>query len=252
MTHFFGSSRSLLPATSSTLAILLSLPGLFEVRGKAGDAEVEAQGRFKQKPDFQAAAPELSAYSDLWNRSVFTSKAPPAPEPSSESQPAGWISEFQLSGWVRLNGRLTVYLTRLSNQETIILNEDEEALQEVPRLLDFSGEDTILDARAKVALNGESGWIALNPDASQQITIPVQAKTPEGISALDASSKNTVVEPTTVDSRAAKLTGPVLLDAAATYQTLISPAEASPADTYQRLQDRRDKLIRAFPRIPEP
>jgi hypothetical protein len=153
---------------------------------------------------------------------------------------------------VRLNGRLSVYLTRLRNQETVILGENEPPAQDLPQLLCLAGEETILDARAQVALNGQAAWICMNPDASQLTQPPLNnLQPPPSAAPATAAPEEPVVEPTTVDSRAARLSGPVLLDAAATYQSITSPPQPRTQENYERLQNRRDQLIRAFPRQPE-
>jgi hypothetical protein len=153
---------------------------------------------------------------------------------------------------VRLNGRLSVYLTRLRDQETVILGENEPPVQDAPQLLALSGEENPLNVQAQVALNGQTAWISMNPDASRQINRPVKDNQPAMSAAPPAAAMETVVEPTTVDSRAARLSGPVLLDAAATFQSITTPQQLSTTQNYERLQNRREQLIRSFPRLPEP
>jgi hypothetical protein len=242
----------MLPWRGLPLTTLLALLGLFKCPGLAADGGQAVLDSEPEKRPFQPVVPDLDTYSALWNRSVFTCQSSPPPDPAPEAPPAGWAAEFQLSGWVRLNGRLSVYLTRLRNQETVILGENEPEFQDVPQLICLSGEDTILNARAQVALNGQTAWVSMDPNASQQINPPVKDSQPLPASAPAPAPVVAVVEPTTVDSRAARLTGPVLLDASATYQSITSPQQPETSDNYERLKNRREQLIRAFPRQPEP
>lgn len=249
MTHSSTSLKKTPALSGITLAVLL---GVFKVISVADDAGAKISEGETGTSTFHVVAPGLDAYSALWNRSVFTSQVSPPPAPAPESPPPGWSSDFQLSGWVRLNGRLSVYLTRLRNLETIILRENEPASQDMPTLLCLSGEETILNARARVAMNGQSAWIPMNPEAFEQIDGPAKKQQPSENLGSSPNTPEGVVEPTAVDSRAAKLTGPVLLDGAATYQSITSSEGVSTTDNYQRLQNRREQLIRAFPRQPAP
>jgi len=250
--HSFSLTKTILPWSGLPLATLLALIGFFQSSGLAGDGGQAVLGGEPEKPPFQAVAPALDSYAALWHRSVFTSQSSPPPAPAPEAPPPDWAAEFQLSGWVRLNGRLSVYLTRLRNQETVILGENEPPVQDAPQLLGLSGDENPLNVQAQVALNGQTAWISMNPDASQQINRPVKDNQPAMSAAPPAAAMETVVEPTTVDSRAARLSGPVLLDAAATYQSITTPQQLSTTQNYERLQNRREQLIRSFPRLPEP
>jgi hypothetical protein len=195
--------------------------------------------------------PKLGAYSTLWNQSMFTKHDDlvPAPEPAENSLPPGWASDFELSGWTRLDGKLTVYLTHLSSRQTLTLNEDEVGSPDQPRLICLSGEETILDGRARVSMNGETAWISLNPGAFSSAPFPDPSQGNKPPAANVAETAEQVEAPTTIDSRAARLNGPVILDAAATYQTILTPAKKPVlSDEAQRLRERREKLIRDFPR----
>ena len=253
VTTSFKLSKRYRPWSGLPLTALFALLGLFKERGLAGDSGGGRLDGEPEEPPFKAVAPGLDSYSALWDRSIFTSQStPPPPAPTPETTDPNWAADFQLSGWVRLNGRLSVYLTRLRNMETIILQEHEPAAEDTPQLLSLSGDDTILDARVKVALNGQTAWIAMSPDATQQILPPVKDNKPAKSEVPAVVAEETLVEPTTVDSRAAGLTGPVIFDASATYQSMTSNQELKTTDNYERLQNRRENLIRAFPRKPEP
>ena len=252
MNHSSLPPKKILPSSGLPLTTLLALLGLFKSLGLAGDGGTAILDSEPEKPPFEAVTPSLDTYAALWNRSVFTSQSSPPPAAAPEAPSPGWATEFQLSGWVRLNGRLSIYLTRSGNQETVILGEDEPAVQDLPQLICLSGEETILNARAQVALNGQTAWISMNPDASQQINPPVKDNQPATTAAPPSAALAAVAEPTTVDSRAARLTGPVLLDTAATFQSITSPQQPNTVADYERLQNRREQLIRAFPRQPQP
>lgn len=244
--------KSILLLCSVPIITVLLRRDLFGAEEVAVDAGKELAGHQTEEPIFRMASPELDVYSDLWRRSPFTSNTVLSPPPAAEEAPPTWASDFQFSGWVRLNGRLTVYLTRSKNPEPIALEEGQPAVPDVPQLLGLSGEETIWNARAHVALNGQSAWISVQSEASPHTNPPIKNQpTPE---TPDAGSPAPVLvtEPTVVDSRAAKLSGPVLLDSTATFQSITSTEGAPTTDNYERLQNRRDRLIRAFPRQPEP
>lgn len=193
-----------------------------------------------------AATPPIDSFAKLWQRSMFTTHfSPPPPQPVSDAVP-DWASDFELSGWTRVEGRLTVFLTRLSSGSTLELQENEAETPDTPQLLALSGEDTILDGRAQIRINGMTAWVCLNPTAS---TNPAtQVRTPPPGAAGTRPAQETVVPPTTIDSRAARLNGPVLLDANATYESVLTPEQDGAPNAVERLRLRREKLIRDFPR----
>ncbi len=197
-----------------------------------------------------AATPPVDSFAKLWKRSMFTTHAtPPPPQPVSDAVP-DWAGDFELSGWTRVDGRLTVFLTRLSSGSTLELQEDEAEAPDTPQLLDLTGEDTILDGRAQIRINGMTAWVSLNPTASTNPAI--QVRTPEPGAASTRPAQEAVVPPTTIDSRAARLNGPVLLDADATYESLLDPEQDAAPSAVERLRLRREKLIRDFPRRSRP
>jgi hypothetical protein len=197
-----------------------------------------------------AATQPLDSFAKLWDRSMFTTHATqPPPEPVAEAPP-DWAADFELSGWTRVDGRLTVFLTRLSSGSTLELQENETETPDTPQLLALDGEDTILDGRVQLSINGVTAWVSLNPAASTNPAIQVSAPEPTA-AAGTRPTQEAVVPPTTIDSRAARLNGPVLLDANATYESIITPEQDS-APAVERLRVRREKLIRDFPRRSAP
>jgi len=174
----------------------------------------------------------------------------PPPQPVTETPP-DWAADFELSGWTRVDGRLTVFLTRLSSGSTLELLENETEAPDTPQLLALEGEDTILDGRVQLSINGVTAWVSLNPAASTNPAIQVSTPEPTA-AAAPPPTQEAVVPPTTIDSRAARLNGPVLLDANATYESVLTPEKDSAPSAVERLRVRREKLIRDFPRRSSP
>lgn len=195
------------------------------------------------------AAPDLHTYSRLWTRSLFTTHDNPAPPPAADVPP-DQASDFELSGWTRLDDRLTVYLTQLDTGRTWTLQENEPEAPDTPQLLALSGEDTILDCRAQIRINGVTAWVSLNPAASAN-PAPLEGA-PEPAAARTHQVQEDVQPPTSIDSRAARLNGPVLLDASATYESVLTPSQTPALNAVERLRARREKLIRDFPRRSQP
>ncbi len=244
--------KSILLLCSASIITILLRRDLFGAEEVAVDAGKGLSGRKTEENLFRSVSPDLNVYSALWLRSPFTSNAAVSPPPAPEASPPSWSSDFQFSGWVRLNGRLTVYLTRSKNLEPIALEEGQPAVPDVPQLLGISGEETIWNAQAHVALNGQSTWISIQSETSPQTNPPSKDQPPSETQDAGSPAPVLVTEPTVVDSRAAKLSGPVLLDSSATFQSITSSEGVPTTDNYERLQNRRDRLIRAFPRQPEP
>lgn len=197
-----------------------------------------------------AATRPLNSFAKLWDRSMFTTHAPQVPpQPVADAHP-DWAADFELSGWTRVDGRLTVFLTRLSSGSTLELQENETEAPDTPQLLALAGEDTILDGRVQLRINGVTAWVSLNPAASTNPAI--QVRTPEPAAVGNRPAQEAVVPPTTIDSRAARLNGPVLLNANATYESVLTPEQDAAPSAVERLRVRREKLIRDFPRRSRP
>ncbi len=215
-------------------------------------SEPSQNGGLSEEAGSGAAAPTLGTYSPLWTKSLFTTHEQLAPMPADNLTPPGWATDFELSGWTRVDGQLTVYLTRRSNGQTIVLYENDLESPDTPRLIALNGEDTILDGKARVSMNGEMAWISLNQGVSTHTHQPGNPDALKAAPDTSQDSKDVLEPPTTVDSRAARLNGPVLLDASATYESFLTPP-AEPAPTaVERLRQRREKLIRDFPRRSRP
>jgi hypothetical protein len=178
---------------------------------------------------------------------VFTSHTFEPPKPAADLQAPAWAADFELSGWTRVDGTLTVYLTRRSNGATLMLQESDPETPDTPQLVALTGEDTIMDGKVQVRINGATAWIPLNPAASAN---PVPDSSPAA--ALQGSGTAEGTEepqpPTTIDSRAARLKGPVLLDASATYESVLTQPQEPVPTGVEHLRLRREKLIRDFPR----
>lgn len=217
----------------------------------AAEAPSQSAEAPSKAADFSPGTPDLTSYSQLWTRSIFTSHEPTTPQPREPQQPPDWASDFELSGWTRVDDSLTVYLTRLSSGTTLILQENEPEAPNSPRLDTISGEETILDGKVRISLNGQSAWVSLNPAASAHIP-PLVSMTKPGATGSDTVPHEDVIPPTTIDSRAARLNGPVILDAAATYETVLTPPQQPALSAVDRLRQRREKLIRDFPRRSQP
>lgn len=184
---------------------------------------------------------------------MFTSKA--APRDASLDQPPtpDWLSDMQLCGWIRLDGQLKVYVRRVSTDEVMVLRTDSPELPSAPRLLAIQGEDSLLDGRVQLQFNNQIAWLTLSqnahpesPAAAPSEPVTVAATAPE-----NAPPSAPVIEPTTIDSRAARITGPVIFGASTSYEDMMSPVDSKPkVDTKQRLLERRKKLMRDFPNTP--
>jgi hypothetical protein len=193
------------------------------------------------------------SFSPLWKRSMFTSKAAPRDASLDQSPTPDWLLDMQLCGWIRMDGQLKVYIRRVSTDEIMVLRADSPELPSAPRLLAIQGEDTLLDGRVQLRFNNQVAWLTLSqnahpesPAAAPSEPVTVAATAPE-----NAPPSAPVIEPTTIDSRAARITGPVIFDASTSYEDMMSPVDSKPkVDTKQRLLERREKLMRDFPKTP--
>lgn len=208
-------------------------------------------------PDTVAASfKPLDHYQALWSRSLFTTHE--VKVEASVVEDASWAATLQLSGWSEVDGQLSVYLFRSDTEQTFILNNGEPAQSGVMQLVAVENTETILDARVRVRLNGQEAWIR-QVDESGATTPPVSG----------AAQSGGVQVPTTVDSRASRLTSPVVLTNNTTFEGSLSPSadpansaaqtpvarsDAQPAspEVIQRLRERHEHLYRMFPRPPGP
>ncbi|WP_395719699.1 hypothetical protein [Prosthecobacter sp.] len=214
-------------------------------------SDLPAEDRPAGGAGVSADAPVLDAYAGFWTRSLFTTHSHEAPMPVASMESPGWAADFELSGWTRVDGALTVYLTRRSSGTTLTLQESEPETPDTPQLVTLAGEDTILDGKVQIRMNGASAWIALNTAASANVA-PVKKPLDAFRAPAQVQDGEEPLPPTTIDSRAARLNGPVLLDASATYESILArPQEPAPT-AVERLRERREKLIRDFPRRPQP
>lgn len=221
-------------------------------------AAVTAGALHAQEPDKTPFEPKpLANYQSLWTRSLFTTH-----EVKPESTPvenADWAANLQLSGWSEVDGKLCVYLYRTDTTQTFILQEDEPAQADVMRLLEIENVESIVDARARVNLNGQEAWISQQMEAEEPpAAAPPQQPAQQAVAGVQA--------PTSVDSRAALLRQGVVLNAETTFDnSLTKPDQSraggaaaqgmssneqkqSKATVLMRLRERHEHLYRMFPR----
>lgn len=199
----------------------------------------------------------LANYQPLWTNSLFTTH-----EVKTEAAPvenAEWAATLVFSGWSELDGQRTVYLSRTDTQESFILKQNEPPEAGVMQFIEVENEDSLLEARVLVQLNGQEAWIKQQTDAE---AAPTQVLSPETSQPVVTA----VQAPTTVDSRAAMLRPGVILSADATFDNSLakpgqpdsmtgaqpagSPEEESQskAEVLMRLRERHEHLYRMFPR----
>jgi hypothetical protein len=196
--------------------------------------------------------PGLAHFQSLWNKSVFTTHELPEPIPETPEIPEddSWARSLVLAGWVELNGQSTAYLHYLEDGRILALGvgepaDDSEGLE----VVEVQGTDTCLDLKALVRQNGREAWIKPRDDSP-----------PEGKPKLESTA---VKAPTSVDSLAATVTGPVILEgdtpsfgSASEVDPGADPNEEAaptpiPQASMRRLQERRERLYRNFPRSSE-
>ena len=198
----------------------------------------------------------LANYQPLWKNSLFTTH-----EVKVEAAPvenADWAVNLVFSGWSELNGQRTVYLFRTDTEQSFILQENEPPEAGVMQFIEVENEDSLLEARVLVQLDGQEAWINQQPETA---TPPAEATYPQPTQ----QTVTGVQAPTTVDSRAALLRPGVILSADATFDNSLAkpeepatgnlqqpgrPQEASRsnAEVLMRLRERHEHLYRMFPR----
>ncbi len=199
----------------------------------------------------------LVNYQPLWTNSLFTTH-----EVKAEATPvenAEWAATLVFSGWSELEGQRTVYLSRTDTEESFILKQGEPPEAGVMQFVEIENEDSLLEARVLVQLNGQEAWIKQQTDADTAPTQPIaQDPSQQAVTAVEA--------PTTVDSRAALLRPGVILSADNTFdnsltkpgqpagvpgaQQAANPEEQSQskAEVLMKLRERHEHLYRMFPR----
>lgn len=212
--------------------------------------EPEAKARETVTASFQP----LDHYHALWSRSLFTTHEVKVEAPVVED--ASWAAKLQLSGWSEVDGKLSVYLFRSDTEQTFILNKGESPEAGVMQIIAIENAESILTARVRVRLNGQEAWIRQADESG--------AAAPPG---SGTQQQGGVRAPTSVDSRASRLTSPVVLTNTTTFEGSLSPARGenrpragAPAATgdalqpspevVRRLRERHDHLHRMFPRPP--
>ncbi len=245
-----------LPLLFAYLSFLLkahtdSEPEAYPPAGQSAQQESEEPSPPPPPPP-EVKKPELAHYQSLWNKSVFTTNELPEliPEPQEIPVDDSWARSLVLAGWVDLNGQATAYVHYLEDGRILALGvgepaDDPDGLE----VVEVQGTDTCLDLKALVRQNGQEAWIK-----------PRDASPPEVKPKMET---NAVTPPNSVDSLAATVTGPVILDGdTPSYGSSNQGdpgadlnAEAAPTPIPQasmrRLQERRERLYRNFPRSSE-
>ena len=196
--------------------------------------------------------PEIDKFTPLWTRSLFTSGVAPAPAPQPQLD-TEWARPLSLLGWSEVEGVVTVYLYRADTEETFVLTKGALPEEGVLQAVEVENPGSLLEAKVRVRLNGQEALIAQFESASS----PDESSTQP-----PKASDTTVQPPTTVDSRAQRLTEPVLFTEDNTFEKSLQPArsgaaakpdEASPAsEVIQELRDRNESLYDQYPRSSPP
>jgi hypothetical protein len=244
------------------LLLLASIPFLLKTRADdepaaypPADQSVQQESEEPPPPPPlppEVKKPELAHFQSLWNKSIFTTHELPEPIPEPPEIPVddSWARSLVLSGWVELNGQVTAYVHYLEDGRILALDvgepaDDPDGLE----VVEVQGTDTCLDLKALVRQGGQEAWIK-----------PRDASPPEGKPKVESTA---VKAPTSVDSLAATVTGPVILEddtpsfgsASEADSGADLSAEAAPTPIPQasmrRLQERRERLYRNFPRSSE-
>lgn len=245
----------MLPRLPDTLPLPLSMISRFSISLLAALTTGLLTAKEPEKPP--VSFKPLTIYQPLWKNSLFTThevKVEAAPVENAE-----WAATLVFSGWSELDGQRTVYLSRTDTEESFILKQNEPPEAGVMQFIEVENENSLLEARVLVQLNGQEAWIKQQTDAD---AAPTQVLSPDP----NQPAVTAVQAPTTVDSRAARLRPGVILSANATFdnsltkpgqpdsmtgaQSEVSPEEASQskAEVLMKLRERHEHLYRMFPR----
>ena len=218
----------------------------------AVDPDVEDKNTSKGAQNAPVVQPELGLFTPLWTRSLFTSGVAPAPPPQPEVD-TEWARPLSFLGWCEVEGIVTVYLYRSDTEETFALTQGAIPQEGVMQAVEVENPDSMLDAKVRVRLNGQEAVIAQFEAVS--LTEQPSQQTP-------SANDKTVQPPTTVDSRAQRLTEPVLFTADNTFENSLQAAQQgvssksdkpSPAsEVIQELRDRKESLYDQYPRPSRP
>ena len=234
-------------------ALLLGLsPAFTPVSTCAQDPATMAASATTVDQEATVVQPELESFTPLWTRSLFTSGVAPAPPPQPQMD-TEWAKPLSFLGWSEVEGVVTVYLYRSDTEETFVLTKGAMPEEGVLQAVEVENPGSLLEARVRVRLNGQEALIAQFESASS----PDESSTQP-----PKASDTTVQPPTTVDSRAQRLTEPVLFTEDNTFEKSLQPArsgaaakpdEASPAsEVIQELRDRNESLYDQYPRSSPP
>jgi hypothetical protein len=191
-----------------------------------------------------ATQPELETFVPLWTRSLFTSAPPPAEPVLVPTENAEWAAHLSFLGWAEIEGTRSVYIHRTDTDETFVLTLGTSAQEGVMEALEIINADSMMEAQARVRLNGQEALIR---------TFEAPVPPPEEIKTAATRPSTPVEPPTTADSRAQRLTQPVLLTEDNTFEKSLqpnSPERDNPpaaADVIQELRQRNDMLHQQQP-----
>lgn len=195
----------------------------------------------------------IETFNPLWTRSLFTSgKAPPPPPPLIEN--TDWAKPLSFLGWTEIDGAVTVYLYRADTEETFVVTQDRIPEEGVIQIVEIENPESMLEAKVRVRLNGQETVIA-------QFDAPILTETrKDGKSAPKASGP--VQPPTTADSRAQQITGPILFTEDSTFENslqrqakgaAVAPTESTPAsEVILELRQRNEAAYDQYPRPDQP
>jgi hypothetical protein len=173
---------------------------------------------------------DLSRYRALWEDSLFG-------RPAGEPPVAAPRPNMSLIGWGAIGTSKFAYVYDRDAGKTIEVKEGTVSSMAVMQLLQILPESNGIGLRALVSWKGEKFWVETPSPSSSAAPQIRHFKVPEAGQEVKA--------PETIDSRAAELTGPVILNESVTMEQLISKGGTQSAEAARKANSARLELLRA-------
>jgi hypothetical protein len=166
--------------------------------------------------------PALNDFEELWTHSLFTSHQ--LEETALPADPA-WASRFSLSGWAKINGKLSVYLHDRESDDAVRLVEGTVDEQHQLTLVELQQGETQEAAKVVVMRGSQSATIAqdeVNSGAPGVVATPATAAAQ--LASVGGGAKALVSAPVVFSDSARSLPS----GAAAPTAMMQSPEASSP------------------------
>jgi hypothetical protein len=190
----------------------------------SGLLAVQLHGGEPAAPQVPPQWPALNDYEELWTHSLFTSHQ--LEETALPADPA-WASRFSLSGWAKINGKLSVYLHDRESDGAVRLVEGTPNEQYQLTLVELQLGETSEETKAVVTRGSQSAIIAqdeVNTVAPEAAATPAYAAAQ--LPSATGNAKSIISAPVVFSDSASSITPSAA--AAAPSTTMQSPLPASP------------------------